>query len=399
MQTSFIPIQKLLTKNIHPWSKWISLFGLWLGFTLVLISLQFFLNLQIILGDHQPKSDGNEFVSIAKTITNKTMGNVEANSFVQREIDELNAQDFIISASPLVSNQFRVQLSAAGMLGFRTDFFVESIDTKFLGNVPEDFKWEVGSAQVPLIISNTFLELYNVFAPSYGLPQFSKETIYNIPLNVICYDPLGKATVFYAKIVGTTDRINSVIVPTNFLEWANNTFSNVDELMSSRVYLELKSLDDPQFITFLENKNYSIQNDKVQFGKVKQILNGVLGSIGAIGIFTLLLSILLFSFYLNWMLAKNQESLRLLTTISYSPKWMVKKLNLTYLPIFILITVLALLSTAIFHYIFVNNLPLVSSDLPIMISIFTITTAIIIFISIVLANHRTLKKVLYEYSA
>lgn len=397
-KTSFKYINQLLTKNINPSSKWISFFGLWLGITIVLITLQFFINLQQLLGDQKPNTEGNSFVSIAKTVTNQTMGNVLANSFVMSEIEELNQQDFIVSASPLVSNQFRVQLSAAGSLGFRTDFFIEALDNKFIGNVSEDFKWKVGDTELPLIISNTFLELYNVFAPSYGLPQFSKETLFNIPLNVICYDEMGKPIVFNAKIVATTDRINSVLVPESFLTWANGTFAAQTEFMTSRVFLEVNDLDDPRLVTYLESKNYSIQNDKVQFGKIKQILNGVLGSIGAIGIFTLLLSILLFRFYLQWMLAKNQESLKLLTTIGYSPNWIVKQLNKSYLPIFITIIVLSLIAVFIFQFVFVQTVPMLSSDLSEWVDIKVIILAILILISIAYANHRTLRKVLYEYS-
>lgn len=395
---SFKHIQKLLIANTNKPSKWLSYFGLWIGVSLVLVSLQFYLNLQVILGEQKPNAEGNEFISISKIISNNTMGNVEANSFLQKDITELEAQPFIISAAPLIANQFRVQLSAAGHLGFRTDFFIESLDAKFLGTIPPTFRWQEGDAELPLIISNTFLELFNVFAPSYGLPQFSKETLFNIPLNVICYDALGRSQVFNARIVGTTDRINSVLVPTSFLDWANQTFTTTSQLMTSRVYLEVNDLNNPDFVSFLEKKGYSIQNDKVQFGKVKQILNGVLGSIGAIGVFTLLLSIMLFRFYLQWMLAKNQDSLKLLTTIGYSPKWMVEKLDKAFLPAFVLVVILAGVATTVFQFIFVKTIPLISHDLSLFISIWVIASLVVIFIAIVYANHRTLRRVLYEYS-
>ena len=50
---------------------------------------------------------------------------------------------------------------------------MEAIDNSFIDTVPPTFTWTEGQQDVPVIVSADFLELYNIFAPGYGLPQIS----------------------------------------------------------------------------------------------------------------------------------------------------------------------------------------------------------------------------------
>ncbi len=396
---SFTPVKKLLDHQQGKKARWFSYIGLWTGVVLLLAALQLFINFKALLQESDTvNSEGNDFISISKEITNSNMGRLDETTFSEEEINAFKQLSTVVDASPLISNQFRVQLSAAGMIGFRTDFFLESIEKSYLENTPEAFQWSEGQDFIPLIISNDFLELYNVFAPSYGLPQFSKETLYNIPLNIICYDSWGRSQTFMGKIVGTTSRVNSILAPVEFIHWANSKFSEPAPIASSRVYLELKDMNDPAFLSFLDQHGYSINQNKVQLGKVKQILNGISGGLAFFGILITGLAMLVFSFYLQLMLAKSRHSLELLITIGYAPGWMSKQLSKQYLPLYTIIVVSAVAVTQILQYIFVQTIPLIQHDLNGWIHWSVGLLAILLLTLIYRINHGTMKKILYGFS-
>ena len=223
MALSFKPIQPLLVTGTSPASRWLSYIGLGIGILLLLCSIQMFVNIQQLLKEGSIRKDGFDFVSITKAVTNETMGQPGKNLFHQPDIDELKAQPFILGASALVPNDFRVKLSAGDVLSFSTDMFLETLDNEFIDTLPLSFNWQEGQPNLPLILSSDFFEIYNVFAPGQGLPQISKETAMGITVQITC-EGNGKEQIFSGKVVAFSDRVNSVLVPKSFLEWANHEF-------------------------------------------------------------------------------------------------------------------------------------------------------------------------------
>jgi hypothetical protein len=82
-----------------------------------------FVNIQQLLKEGSIRKDGYDFISITKTVTNETMGQFEKNLFNTGEIQELKAKPFISDVAPLEANQFQIELSAGGILPFRTNLF------------------------------------------------------------------------------------------------------------------------------------------------------------------------------------------------------------------------------------------------------------------------------------
>src|SRR5689334_9894202 len=218
-----------------------------------------FINIQQLVKENVVRKGGFDFISITKKVTNATMGRPEKNVFYQKDIDELKAQPFIADAAPLESNQFRVQLSAGDIIGFKTDLFLESIQDQFLDTLPPNFRWQEGQMNVPVIISSDFLEAYNIYAPSQGMPQVSPETATNIPV-IITLSGNGKRTDFYGHVVAFSDRINSVLVPKSFLDWANKNFGEGGQGYG-RVFVKTPDANNPAFLSFLSQKGYSVNKD------------------------------------------------------------------------------------------------------------------------------------------
>jgi hypothetical protein len=66
------------------------------------------------------------------------------------------------------------------------------------------------------------------------------------------------------------------------------------------------------------------------------------------------MALMLFSFYLQLMIAKSKDNLQLLLTLGYSPKWLGNSVAKTWLPVYISIIVVSLLITVILNFLFVQ---------------------------------------------
>lgn len=395
MNLSFKHIAPLISHGKNGFSKWLSYIGLGIGVLLLLVSIQMFININQLLKGSSPRKTGYDFISISKTITNETMGQEEKNLFNQADVEDIRTQSFVEDAAPLVSNQFRVQASAQGVIPFSTDLFIEAIDKDFLDTVPPGFTWAQGDDVVPIVLSSDFLEMYNVFAPGQGLPQVSKETITSLQIALICHGPFGRET-YTGRIMALSDRINSFIVPVEFLNWANKAYGNTESSLSSRVYVKTKDANDPSFLNYLEEKNYSVNKDKTRFGRIKQLLQLIVSGLGVFGMLVVALALLLFSYYLELLIARSRDNLQLLMTLGYSPSWLSKTVARRWIPVYTTIILAAVIICALLHYAFSRYTTNIGGEIsPLLNGIVWITSIALLVLSII-ANFRTIKKQLYK---
>jgi hypothetical protein len=193
--------------------------------------------------------------------------------------------------------------------------------------------------------------MYNVFAPSQDLPQLSDKTMSSVNIILECYTPLGVQN-FRGHIVALSDRINSVLVPQTFMNWANKNFGGVTKVNPSRIYLKTKDANDPQLLSYLEKKEYRVNKDKTKFGRVKQVLQAIVSGLAGFGILVIVLAMVLFSFYLQLMIAKSKDNLKLLLILGYSPKWLSTTVAKKWIPVYGFIILSALVLAAAFQYFF-----------------------------------------------
>jgi hypothetical protein len=392
---SFKPIQPLLQTGTNAASRWFSYIGLGIGVLLLLASVQMFVNIQQLMKENSIRKDGFDFVSITKKVTNETMGQPEKNVFYEKDITELKGKPFITNVAPLEANRFRVQMSAGEILAFKTDLFLESIEDEFLDTLPQNFHWQEGQQKIPVIISSDYLEAYNVFAPSQGLPQVSPETASNIPV-VMSVSGNGQKIDFYGSVVAFSDRINSVIVPKSFLDWANAKFGESSSPGFGRLYIKTPDANNPELLSFLDQKGYNVNKDKTRFGRTKQVMQGIFSGLGVFGLLVVVMALMLFSFYLQLVIARSKESLQMLLLIGYSPLWLSKNVSKKFIPIYVLIVLAALLLTqamqwAFHHFVMYDREEL---DTPVHWSVLVLSVVLLLLSAI--TNYRLVKKLLYK---
>jgi hypothetical protein len=393
LQLSYKNIQPYLSTGQNKASRWLSYFGLCVGVILLLSSIQMYININQLLKDKNPKRNGFDFISVTKTITNENMAG--DNRFTGADVKEIQSQPFVEGAAPLIANQFRVKASAGNIIPFSTDLFVESLNNTFIDTVPPNFTWHEGQTDVPIIFSADFLEMYNVFAPGQDLPRMSAETISSINIILECYGPAGLQT-YRGHIVALSDRINSILVPENFMQIANQKFGGVTSVPASRIYLKTKDANNPELLNFLATKNYHINKDKTRFGRIKQILQGIVAGLAGFGVLVILLAMVLFAFYLQLMIARSKENLQLLLTIGYSPSWLSKTVAKKWIPVYIGIICAAVIITALLHIGFKYVLPGKGEVLPLYLNWMVLCIAALLLFLSVFINYSLIKKLLLK---
>ena len=396
MSLSFKPIRPLLQTGTSAVSRWFSYIGLGIGILLLLCSIQMYINIQQMLKEGSIRKDGFDFISITKTVTNETMGQAEKNLFQPGDIAELKSKTFLEDVAPLEANQFQVELSAAGVLPFQTNLFLETIENNFLDTIPPGFTWEPGQTKIPISISSDFLEIFNVFGPSYNLPQVSQETASGIPIFITCHGDGNMEQTFQGQVVAFSDRINSVLVPKTFLDWANLTFKGKKSDHSSRLYIKTKDANNPDLLNFLDQKNYKVNKDKTKFGRMKQVFQGIFSGLAVFGLLVVVLALMLFSFYLQLVIARSKESLRLLLTLGYSPGWLSKKVSRQFIPIYILIVLTALAFTQLMQWAFHHFVMYDRPELSTTVSWIVLLVALLLVVLSLVTNYRLVKKLLYK---
>lgn len=395
MALSYKNISPFLNAGQNKWSRWLSYVGLGVGVLLLLCSLQMFININSLLKEKNPAKNGFDYISVTKLITNDNMAS--DHSFSDADIAEIKNQPYVQDATPLLANKFLVKATGGTVLPFTTDLFLEAIDNSFIDTIPVDFKWQQGQDIIPVIVSSDYLELYNtVFAPSQDLPQFSAKSVSAVVIQLQCYSNAGGIRNFRASVVGLSDRINSVLVPKNFLEWANQQLGSNTKTNPSRIFIKTKDANNPELLSFLQQKNYNINKDKTRFGRVKQILQAIVSGLSGFGVLVILLAMVLFSFYLQLMIAKSKDNLQLLITLGYSPGWLSKTVSQKWVPVYTLIIIIAIILTAIFQFCFQQLAMNGRDDLSAMIHWSVIAIAILLLALSALVNYRLIKKQLYK---
>ncbi len=394
MNLSFKNIAPFLNMGQNRSSRLFSYIGLGIGVLLLLCAVQMFININQLLKDRNPKKSGFDFIAITKKITNENMA--QEHSFSAAELEDLKAQKFIEDATPLIANKFLVSASGGPALPYSSEIFLEAIENDFIDTLPPSFTWQEGQQIVPIIISSDYLELYNtVFAPSRGLPQISESSISALFIQLECTGVYG-TKIFKGNVVALSDRINSLIVPKNFLLWANKNIANISSSNASRVYIKTADANNAAFLNYLQQKNFQVNKDKTKFGRVKQILQAVVSGLGGFAILVILLAMMLFSFYLQLIIARSKDNLQLLLTLGYSPGWLSKTVAKKWVPVYIFIIIIALILTQVFQYFFVQSFLYGRDDLSTKINWAVMITAAVLMVLCIAINYRLIRKLLYR---
>lgn len=317
--------------------------GLGIAMILLLIAIQVHTDFDQLLHNQQNANESADFLIINKKITNAMMGQNAKSEFTPAEIADLQKQPFTEAFGFITSNQYKVTAAAPGELHFYTDMFFESVPDSFIDVKNEEWKWTPADNTIPIILPNDFLNLYNFgFALSQDLPQISQETVKALPMKITISQGLMTQE-FTGRIVGFSDRISSFLVPGSFMDWANSKFGSGQATAPSRVIIKTKDPSDPLLAKYLEEKGYTTNQDKIKYSKTKLIVQTIVSVIGFFGIILLVFALLVFSMFIQLVIASCKKEIQLLVTLGTAPGQLQRYLMRQFVPLYIAIGAAALL--------------------------------------------------------
>lgn len=308
-------VSKLLRKNIS--SAQILGYALanLVGLSIIMTALQFYADANSVINGEE-KLVASDYIIVSKSVSPLGGGNLE---FSEAEIDEIASQPWATDLAQFTSSQYNVNASIdmAGR-GMSTSLFFESVPDRFIDLSKSSWKYVDGDENVPIILPKDYLSLYNFgFASSHGLPTISEEMIGLIPIR-LSLSGNGIQKYFSGHIIGFSSRINTILVPENFINYTNSIFAE-SNTAPSRIIIEVSNPGDPAVNTFLSEHNYDTgagNNDNSRLNFFLTMITGIVITIGGIISF-LSLFILLLSLHL--LLQKNYDKIHSLMMLGYKP--------------------------------------------------------------------------------
>lgn len=389
MSLSFL-LKKLIKTSAGRSRFILAILGLSIALFLILSAVQIQANYDDLLHNKTNQDSIANFLVINKAVTSQNIGQT---TLTEDQINDVKKQPFVESLGILTASRFKVSAQGAtNRLPFYTDLFFESVPDTFLDVNNKDWEWNDQSTFIPIIIPNSFLDMYNFgFASSQGLPKLSQDLVKNIPLQINIQSPNGPVN-YYAKVVGFSDRIASILVPQSFMDWANSKFGTAPPASPSRIVIRTKDPGSPELMNYLKDHGLTTDADKTRFSKYRQVVNTVVNISWITGAVMLLFALLIFTLFIQLTIASCKEEIALLVTLGAAPKQLKTFLMKQFFPpniIIVLVTlvVIALLQVWVKHWLSGEHI-FVSA----VISMATIVSAALILFVLWIVNYFTIRK-------
>ena len=308
---------RLLSRHISP----LQLFGFFvanlIGMAIILLGCQFYQDATSVLGAKDRFMKG-DYIIISKQVRGGLFGGKKSNSFSASEIEELSKQDFALRVGRFLPSKFRVSAGLTLGMGMSTYMFFEAVPEEFLDVKAEDWKYDPNSDEVPIIIPRNYLGLYNsAFAQSQGLPLLSEATMSSLPLQ-LDLSGAGEEVQLRGRIVGFSNRLNTLLVPLPFLEAMNERLAPGAEALSTRLIIEVKSPSDPAITLYLRDHHYESEGERLASGESMYLLRLLAGLVLAIGVLISALSVYLLLLSIYLLLQKNTRQIEDLLLLGYT---------------------------------------------------------------------------------
>ena len=291
------------------------------GMTIVLLGLQFYRDVAPVF------TEGNSFLKknyIVATRKISTLGSLtgKSNTFSTQDMEDLRRQPFTQSVGAFTPSLFNVS-AGLGMerTGIRlsTEMFFESVPDKYMDISLDRWRFDPESHVIPIVIPRNYLNLYNFgFAQSRNLPKLSEGLMNLVQMN-IRLSGNGLTEVFRGQIIGFSNRLNTILVPQTFMDWANTRYAPGKQPRPSRLIVEVNNPADPAINRYFDEKGYETEGDALDAGKATYFLRLITSVVIGIGLLISLLAFYILMLSIFLLLQKNSEKLHNLLLIGYTP--------------------------------------------------------------------------------
>lgn len=311
-------LHKLQRKTLIPAQIAGYIVTLLVGLAIVLLAIQAYSDLRPLLTQQTDVFKAHT-VTVSKNVTMFKTANKEGIYFDDNELASLKEQPFVKEVAHFTSAQFNTEAAISfGGQTMRTDFFFESVPDGYLDVENDDWRWDSTSNFLPIVIPEDYLNLYNFgFAESQSLPLVSEAMLSQVTFTVVVSGN-GKRRAYDSRIVGLSGKINSILVPDDFLQWANNEFGSDGEKRCSRLLVEFTDASDERIPAYFKGQGLNISQSELESSKIAFFFRLGMLFVIAIAMIINILSIAFIVMSLNLIVQRNRNLFINLYKIGYS---------------------------------------------------------------------------------
>ena len=390
MPKSIALIWKLLRKHISILELAIFFVVNLIGMTVIVGGVQLYSDIKPVMSGEN-RLIGSDYLVVTRPVERVGSG---GKRFSADDIADIKSQEFITDVGTFTSSEYEVYGSV--MFGGRklsTMLFFESVPDGFLDVQPKEWVYNEGNNLIPIILPRNYLNLYNFgFSSTQQLPQITEDVIKRVELGISLRGN-GRIDDYTGRVVGFSDRINTILVPEQFMLWANGRYGDGDMEDATRLIIEVDNPADPELVTYISANGYEIENKPAESSKAMQILKVCIVIIVCIGVVFSLLSIIILTLSIYLLLQKNIAKLENLVLVGYTPARVALPYNLLTLALNLSIWVISSVVVIFAQRLYVDYLSqMVGCELttsPITaISVGAVFTAVIIAFNFCIINRK-----------
>lgn len=291
------------------------------GMFIVLLGFQFY-NDVLPIFTSQDSFMKADYLIVSKKIGAANAISGKSNTFSNSELDNVAQQKFTKKAGKFTSTEYKVDanMGVNGQSILNSELFFESVPDGFVDVPLQDWTYTEGSHEVPIILPRTYINMYNFgFAQTHSLPKISDGLVGMIDFKIFIHGN-GHSDEYKGKVIGFSNRLNTILVPQKFMDWSNEYYAPGEKSDPTRLIVEVGNPADDNITKYLDRKGYEVESDKLQAEKTTYFLKMIVSLVMVIGLIISLLSfyILMLSIYL--LVQKNSTKLENLLLIGYSPQ-------------------------------------------------------------------------------
>lgn len=286
---------------------------------------------------------GNDYMIVTKPV--KRVG-ISSTKFTTDEVEAFRNEEFVVDLGEFLSSQYEVYGSV--MFNGRklsTMMFFEAVDDKFVDVETDKWHFDGITSSIPIIIPRNYLNLYNFgFSQTQSLPQITEALIKSVELD-IRLSGNGYSDHLPARVVGFSDRLNTILVPMEFMQWANERYADASIEEVSRLIVEVKNPGAPEVVAYLDEMGYQAEERAAESSKALFLLRVIVAVVIFIGLVFSVLAIFVLILSIYLLIEKNSEKLRNLSLIGFTPNRIAMPYNLITASLNLSIFVVSIVAT------------------------------------------------------
>jgi len=347
-------LNKLLFKNQDRKQLIIAMIGAFMGITFLVTSIHYLIKVNEF-GEGAEILGPNTIIVQKKVTSSSTLG-LTRTDFSLGEIEKIKAEKFIEDVQPIVSNNFSVSFETSDKLVpyFRSDVFIQTIDSDFIDVNAADWKWKEGDESVPIVMPRDILVMLNTFMSASGINQISDDLAKQIKFKFTLSNHDSKEWV-NTHIIGFTNEVSAILVPASFMQYGNDKYSDGTDSKITQIMISGNKNEFGRVEELLTNRGLESKNSQMIVGRLKSIVGTLFMVVLGISVIAVFVSGLVLIQYMQLLMSRNAYEVRTLLRIGYHPNNVIQKFFLYFVKIFGIVMTLGLMIFFLFKH-FLDNM-------------------------------------------